>query len=132
MNAYNSLTEEQKRTHIILPLILFIDGLKIDKYGRISLEAVLCCCGWFNRNARNRESSWFVLGFIEDQSNLDKQHLYTDADVKAQDYHDMLGFILSEIKHLRDGGGFKLTLDFGDGNIHDVIALPEIQFIIGD
>ena len=36
------------------------------------------------------------------------------------------------MKLIRDNGGIRLTLDFGEKRIHDVIAIPVIQFIIGD
>ena len=51
---------------ILMPFSFFIDGLKVDKYGKLTVEAVLGCCMWFNRNARNRASTWFVQGFVED------------------------------------------------------------------
>ena len=38
---------------ILMPFIFFIDGLKIDKYGKSTVEAVLACCAWFNKVARN-------------------------------------------------------------------------------
>ena len=57
--------------HILMPFCHFIDGLSVDKYGKVSVEAVLSCCLWYNRKARNRSSSWFVQGFIEDQKLLE-------------------------------------------------------------
>ena len=36
------------------------------------------------------------------------------------------------MKAIRDNGGIKLTLDFGNNKKHGVIAIPVIQFIIGD
>ena len=35
-------------THILMPFCYFIDGLNIDKYGKLTVEAVLTCCLWFN------------------------------------------------------------------------------------
>ena len=40
--------------------------------------------------------------------------------------------IFEEMKHIRDSGGIKLTLDFGNYGTHEVIAIPVIQYIIGD
>ena len=34
--------------------------------------------------------------------------------------------------HIRQSGGIRLTLNFGDNRIHEVITIPVIQFIIGD
>ena len=44
----------------------------------------------------------------------------------------MICKIYKEMKAIRDNGGIKLTLDFGNNMKHDVIAIPVIQFIIGD
>ena len=123
--------ECKKPNHILMPFCHFIDGLKIDKYGKLTVEAVLTCCLWFNRKARNRASTWFVQGFVQDQTLFHNQSTYVRDD-KAQDYHDMMAKIFQEMKEIRDSGGIKLCLDFGGGEKHDVIAIPVIQFIIGD
>ena len=62
--------------HIIMPFCHFIDGLSVDKYGKLSVEAVLSCCLWYNRKARNRSSSWWIHGFIEDQKLFRDQKNY--------------------------------------------------------
>ncbi|MCP4748036.1 MAG: hypothetical protein GY874_18150, partial [Desulfobacteraceae bacterium] len=48
--------------HILMPFCYFIDGLKADKFGKLTIEAVLACCLWFNHKARNRASTWWVSG----------------------------------------------------------------------
>ena len=116
---------------ILMPFCHFIDGLAVDKYGKISVEAVMTCCLWFNRKARNRTSTWWVQGFIEDQKLFKNQKNYVKND-KLQDYHDMMTEIFAEMKDIRDSGGLKLTLDFGSHGVHDVIAIPVIQYIVGD
>ena len=80
-----------------MPFCHFIDGLKIDKYGKLSVEAVLTCCLWFNRRARNRSSTWFVQGFMNDQTLFNSQGNYVRDD-KAQDYHDIMAKIFQEMK----------------------------------
>ena len=44
----------------------------------------------------------------------------------------MMAKIFEEMKHIRDSCGIKLTLDFGKYGTHKVIAIPVIQYIIGD
>ena len=114
-----------------MPFCHFIDGLSIDKYGKLTVEAVLTCCLWFNRKTRNRASSWFVHGFVEDQKLLCDQKNYMRSE-KMQDYHDMMSKIFHEMKWIYDSGGVKLTLDFGGSKKHNVIAMPVTQYIIGD
>ena len=117
--------------HILMPFCHFIDGLSVDKYGKLTVEAVLTCCLWFNRKARNRSSSWWVHGFVEDQGLFRDQKTYIRQE-KLQDYHDMMSKIFQEMKDIRDCGGIKLTLNFGLHGKHDVIAIPVIQYVIGD
>ncbi len=117
--------------HILMPFCHFIDGLSVDKYGKLSVEAVLTCCLWYNRKARNRSSSWWVHGFVEDQALFMNQKSYSKQE-KLQDYHDMMSKIYLEMKQIRDCGGIKLTLNFGNDGKHEVIAIPVIQYIIGD
>ena len=114
-----------------MPFCYFIDGLNIDKYGKLTVEAVLTCCLWFNRNARNRSSTWWVHGFVQDQQLFRDQKSYIRND-KAQDYHDMMSKIFKEMRMIRESGGIKLTLDFGNNKTHEVIAISVVQFIIGD
>ena len=44
----------------------------------------------------------------------------------------MLSCIFKEMKDIRENGSIKMTLDFGESMKHDVVAIPVIQFIIGN
>ena len=50
----------------------------------------------------------------------------------VHNYPDMLACIFREMKEIRENGGLKLSLNFGGTKKYDVIAIPVIQFIIGD
>ena len=115
---------------MLMPFIFFIDGLKLDKYGKLTAEAVLACCAWFNKEARNRGGTWNVFGFVEDQTTFSEQEMYERSD-KAQDYHLMMSHIFKEFKEIQDAGGILLDLEF-DGKKTRVRAVPVIAFIIGD
>ena len=119
---------------LLMPWTFFIDGLKTDKLGKITVEAVLTSCLWLNRNTRNRSSAWDVLGFVEDQKLFRDSRSYV-RDEKAQDYHDMMSHIFKEFKQIHDCGGMKVNLDFrhcGGENLGEYILIPVIQYIIGD
>ena len=105
-----------------MPFCHFIDGLSVDKYGKLSVEAVLTCCLWFNRKARNRSSRWCVNEFIEDQKLFRYQKNYVRKE-KLQYYHNMMAKIFGEMKYIRDDGSIKLTLDFGKYGAHEVLAI---------
>ena len=68
---------------------------------------------------------------MEDQTLFRDRENYIRNN-KLQDYHDMMSQIFKEMKNIRDSGGLKLTLDFGDHGTLDMIDIPVIQFIIGD
>ena len=123
--------ECKKEKDLLMPWTFFIDGLKVDKFGKLTVEAVIGSCLWFKKNVRNRSSAWSVLGFVQDQK-LFRDFMSYVRDDKAQDYHDMIGHIFSEFREIRMKGGMKVNLDFGEGVVHDVNIIPVIQFIIGD
>ena len=117
---------------IVLNMSFFIDGLKIDKYGKLISECVLGNWLIFKRPVRNLKRAWFPLGFIEDQRMFSYPHNFA-MDKKIQDYHDMVACIFEELKEIQARGGVKCDLDFGEGLVHrDVILYPDIQYIIGD
>lgn len=51
----------------------FIDSLAVDQNEKVNVKTVLTYCSWFNRNAHNKSSIWWVLGFVEKQSLLTEQ-----------------------------------------------------------
>ena len=44
----------------------------------------------------------------------------------------MMAKIFEEIKYIRDCGSIKISLDFGRHGTREFIAIPIIQYIIGD
>ena len=43
--------------YILMPFCHFIDGLNIDKYNKLTVEAVLICCPWLNRKTHSITSA---------------------------------------------------------------------------
>ncbi len=119
--------------HMIFPLSAFIDGLKLDKFGKLSAEGVLLCFQGYIRRIRLEESSWHLLGFVEDQSNFKDTKGYV-RERKMQDYHDMMKVIFAELKSISDNGGLRVDIDFQDGKgvQKDIIIVPVLQYVIGD
>ena len=81
---------------VYAPLTFFTDGLKIDKYGKHSIEAVLGCFLWYNHEHRQKEENWFSLGFVEDQKSFDRSNEYIREE-RYQDYHDMLSCVFDKL-----------------------------------
>ena len=65
------LSTEQKgctlTNHIIMLFCHFIDGISVDAYGNLTVEAVITCGLWFNRKIQNGASAWWVQDFTEDR-----------------------------------------------------------------
>ena len=65
------LSTEQKgctlTNHIIMLFCHFIDGISVDAYGNLTVEAVITCGLWFNRKTQNGASAWRVQDFTEDR-----------------------------------------------------------------
>ena len=119
--------------HMIWPIAFFIDGLKLDKFGKLSAEGILGCYQGFIRAIRNNKKAWFLSGFVEDQANFKDTTGYVQGR-KMQDYHDMLKQVFAELKSIYDNGGLRVNIDFQDskGLREDIIIVPVIQYIIGD
>ena len=114
--------------HLILPFAFFIDGLKLDKFGKLSSEVIIASCQLFKRSIRMTEDAWMPLGFIEDQKNFKDSEGYV-REKKMQDYHDMLHHIFQEFKSITSHGGLRVDIDFQDGiGIQkDIIIIPVVQ-----
>jgi hypothetical protein len=53
------------------------------------------------------------------------------AKDRLQEYHDILGFLMKDLKHIQKKGIWWI-LDFGDDEKHDVVLKFPLQFINGD
>ena len=124
--------------HVLMPFCLFIDEITIDKYGKLKIEACLCCCLWFKRECRKKASFWFNIGYIE--KYLGKYKKINDDSVgklKQMDWHHMMSQILSPgtfmgILGIQQQGGMHVDLTIGFNTHKDMILHPEIAFIICD
>ena len=117
--------------HIIIVLCHFIDRLVVDKYGKLTADAILTCCPWLNRKVRNRASTWWVQIFDQNQK-LFYDHKDYIRNSKAQDYHDTMTFIFKGMKDILNSGVMRLTLDFVSNQKLEAITIPIIICIIGD
>ena len=131
----NAHTHLCKNTNDILcPIIMFIDGVGLDAMQRQSLEPVTFTLGIFNRNARNSELFWRLIGYIpnpEKHCNIKYDLLPNNLNsdkVKKDHYQEMLSFILADLKQIQDEGGIRWK--FKCGTTFN-LKFP-IMYIIGD
>ena len=124
--------------HILMPFCLFIDKITIDKYGKLKIEAVLCCCLWFKQECCKKASFWFNIGYIEKiLGTYQKTNDDTIGKIKQMDWHFMMSHILNPslfmgILGIQQQGGMEVDLTIGSYHHKNIILHPEIAFIICD
>jgi hypothetical protein len=121
---------------MLWPLIMFIDGMKVDNLsGKLKLEPISFTFSRFHRWVRNQDNAWRTWAYMEEV----KQPLISDEDEelsvspkeRLQEYHDILTFLLKDLKKIQTEG-FPWTLDLGGQCKHNVILKMPLQFVIGD
>ena len=129
---------------LLCPIILFIDGVAIDTYGRISLEPVLFTLGIFKRSIRHLESCWRVLGFApnpEKSNNIVYRDYKSGPDLKKYHYHQIMKAILDQINNVQINGGIKWTFKYTSFTSTNNQSFPSdrtytlkfpVIFVIGD
>ena len=125
----------QPKKDILLPLILFIDGSTIDKYGKLSVEPITFTLGIFKRSLRNKSEAWRTLGYIESLNHMVSESITRRANNskrRLQDRHTIIKFILKELIEIQGpNAGFEWDLSIG-GNIYRVTFKIAVQVVIGD
>ena len=101
----------------------FIDGLKVDKHRKLTVEAVLMYYMWFNRTFRNRASAWWLRGFSRYKKIYNQKPCVHNN--RAQDYHNMLRQALNKFTFVGEVGKIKMTLNLHK-NVHNIISIPVI------
>ena len=120
---------------LLLPLVLFIDGSRIDTNGKLNVEPITFTLGIFKRDVRNLPEAWRTIGFIEKlEHTISEPFLRCPSNTKRklQDKHTIMKFILKELVELQGPqAGFEWKLAVG-GKTHDVVFKLAVQVIIGD
>jgi hypothetical protein len=115
---------------------MFIDGMKVDNLlGKLKLEPISFTFSRFHRWVRNQNNAWRTWAYMEEV----KQPLFSDEDEelsvspkeRLQEYHDILTFLLKDLKKIQ-AEGFPWTLDLGGQCKHNVILKMPLQFVIGN
>ena len=125
------------REEVLCPIVLYIDEIKLDSFGKLGLEPVVMSLMIYNRKTRNLSKAWRVIGYMPNFGSMFGSKSYS-ADQKADDYHFCLGKILNGIKELqqnRDGYSWTFTLANEAGN--DVCTYERklhfpLAYVIGD
>ena len=132
MKALNINTTKE----VLCPLVLYIDEIKLDSFGKLGLEPVVMSLMIYNRKIRNLSKAWRVIGYMPNFGSMFGTKSYS-ADKKANDYHFCLGKILNGIRDIqrnRNGYSWTFTLVDKDGEVssHDRNLFFPLAYVIGD
>lgn len=121
---------------MLWPLIMFIDGMKVDNIaGKLKLEPITFTFSRFRRWVRNQDNAWRTWAYMEEVKEPllpnDDNAIGLTAKDRLQEYHDILGFLMKDLKKIQ-GEGLPWTLDFGDDVKHNVVLRTPLQLVIGD
>jgi hypothetical protein len=119
---------------LLLPIIFYIDESNVDKSGRLQVHPVTITLGLFKRRIRNISRSWRTIGYIEslEKSTGNDDGSKLNAEMKLNDHHAILDFILKDLRQLQgQGSGFSWQLELG-GQKFDVVFKVAVQLVIGD
>jgi hypothetical protein len=124
---------------VLWPLIMFIDGMKVDNIsGKLKLEPISFTFSRFRRFVRQQDNAWRTWAYMEDVKQppptrpIGEEDPLLTSKQRLQEYHDILAFLMDELKTIQNNG-IKWTFDFAeDDGKHEVVLRLQIQFIIGD
>jgi hypothetical protein len=123
---------------MLWPLIMFIDGMKVDNMsGKLKLEPISFTFSRFHRWVRNQDNAWRTWAYMEEVKETlvpatdDDEEVTLSAKDRLQEYHDILSFLLKDLKKIQSDG-FPWILDLGGERKHNVVLRMPLQFVIGD
>ena len=132
MRTMNINTEES----VLCPIVLYIDELKLDAFGKLALEPVVMSLMIYNRKKRNLAKTWRVIGYMPNFSSLFGSKSYP-TEQKNDDYHFCLGKIIDGIRDLqKNKHGYLWDFTFADGQGNTATYQRKLHFplayVIGD
>lgn len=146
-NAHDKLCKDPVND-VLCPIILFIDGTPIDVFGNLKLESVMFTLGIYNRETRNKQGAWRMLGYIPDTShNVLCPQIFDDSEddepeqvngsrpsqvVKREDYHHLLQHILTGLFEVEQSNGIVWRYIDSNSNSHVYNLKFALMYVIGD
>ena len=127
----NKKVKNDRKNHILVPLIFFVDKTHVTNNGKIKAEPMLCSIGNIKFENRTKKEAWFNLGFIPQilQSQVKTDEAHVDVN-EAQYYQLAIDTILAEVYSCcSNNEGF--LLDVVGFNTKKTVHF-EVAMIIGD
>ena len=89
-----------------LTLVCFYDKTNTDVFGSLSCAPFMCTPSFLNKDCRNDDSNYMVLGYIPNLGNGKGKAKKQTAEMKLQDEHNCLSLITNQIIKIHEEGGF--------------------------
>ena len=143
LNTYRKIVNKHNNSsdnEVLCPIIMFIDGTPIDTYGNLKLDAIMFTLGIYNRETRNKNESWRLVGYIPD--TIDEEQ-YNDGSIQSKtkklrqkqqrtDYHHNLHYLLQEFIDIQNSKGILWDYIDSKANKTTITLRPILSYIIGD
>jgi hypothetical protein len=81
-----------------LALVCFYDKTNTDVFGSLSCTLFICTPAFLNRDCRNYDLSYIVLGYVPNRGYVRGTAKSQSSEMKLQDKHICLSLITNQIK----------------------------------
>ncbi len=89
-----------------LALVCFYDKINTDVFGSLSCAQFICTPSFLNKDCRNDDSNYMVLGYIPNLGYGKGKEKKQTAEMKLQDEHNCLSLFTNQINKIHEEGGF--------------------------
>ncbi len=88
------------------PDACFYDKTNTDVFGSLSCAPFICTPSFLNKDCRNDDSNYMVVGYIPNLGYGKGKAKKQTAEMKLQDEHNCLSLITNQIVKIHEVGGF--------------------------
>ena len=126
---------KKNKREMLVPIIMYMDGIAIDQNGRLTLTPLNFTLGIFNSETRKKPEAWETLYFHPDHSYMStfQKSKSKGGFESMQNLHNALSTALESFKNVCDNGGlFWNELEYSNQTFYDITMKFAIAFVVGD
>ena len=128
-NSWREANCDPQKNEILVPIILYMDGISLDTHGRLSLTPLNMTLGIFSTETRKSNYAWETLYFHPPSSHLTCSPSALD---NLKNLHRGLGAALASFKDICNTETILRDLPWNNTIYKNVSMKFAIAFIIGD
>ena len=128
------ITDKGLTNTILIPIILYMDKTKIDRFQHFGLEPCSMTTTLLKRKIRNKPQAWRHLGFLYDfqRSEAEGKIMYRkNKAYNMQNVHRQLHKILESFIETQKDERFQMDIRIGD-TVRRMRVIVPLAFVIGD